>query len=219
MGLKFSKLNYRKKIYLACGIRKKLYPSERIIASWVEKIPKDKIFYDVGANVGVFSMIAARNHIKTYSFEPSALNFYFLIHNIIKNGFSNKITPINSALSDCSELSWFYFRTLKNGGSNHSINKNTSYNGERFNPLFSQLVSVVSIDDLVSSGKILPPSYIKIDVDGVENLVIKGAQKTLKNIKEIFIENVSENYKECVELLVSAGFKKESFKTNDLFKK
>ena len=55
---------------------------------WVEQFQENSIFYDIGANIGTYTLFAAAQHgkkIKTYSFEPNALNFSTLNHNIKLN--------------------------------------------------------------------------------------------------------------------------------------
>ena len=66
-----------------------------------------------------------------------------------------------------------------------------------------------SIDQLVEQINFERPNYIKIDVDGIEHLILKGSTNTLKDVETILIE-VNENYNEQHEkvsqYLISSGF-------------
>ena len=55
--------------------------------SWLRGFKKGSVFYDVGANVGVYTLFASLiSQVKTYSFEPSSSNFVTLVKNINVNG-------------------------------------------------------------------------------------------------------------------------------------
>ena len=49
---------------------------------WIENFRKDEIFFDIGANIGLYSCYAAKKGIKTFSFEPSVFNLEILVKNI-----------------------------------------------------------------------------------------------------------------------------------------
>jgi len=66
---------------------------------WIDNFDKNKeiIFWDIGANIGLFSIYSAQKHkgkIKVIAFEPSSSNLRVLTRNISMNNFSNKLTYI-----------------------------------------------------------------------------------------------------------------------------
>ncbi|MES3037951.1 MAG: FkbM family methyltransferase, partial [Bdellovibrionota bacterium] len=69
--------------------------------TWIESFPENSVFFDVGANVGLFSIFAAKiRGAQVYSFEPFWGNFFHLKENIELNGVTHKVTPFNLGLSD-----------------------------------------------------------------------------------------------------------------------
>ena len=76
------------------------------------------------------------------------------------------------------------------------------------------------MDEVVSLLNIPQPDYIKIDVDGIEHLILKGGQIVLKNIKGLLIE-INDNYKEQAEkskkLLLNSNLTFEGKKHNEIF--
>src|SRR2546430_338970 len=67
---------------------------------WIDSFPENSVFWDIGANVGVFSLYAAaRNHARVLAFEPLAANFHILSKNVQLNPFGQTITAYCVALS------------------------------------------------------------------------------------------------------------------------
>src|SRR3954469_24979416 len=63
--------------------------------SWIESSLKpDSVFYDVGANVGAYALIAAQEGVRTFAIEPSPATFATLSENIILNRVSERVTAI-----------------------------------------------------------------------------------------------------------------------------
>ena len=79
----------------------------------------------------------------------------------------------------------------------------------------------LSMNDCVNILKMKQPDYVKIDVDGIEHLILKGGEKVLLNTKELLIE-VNEKFeqqkKQCVKYLKELGFTLKEKKRSDLFK-
>ena len=76
------------------------------------------------------------------------------------------------------------------------------------------------LDELISTLKLPLPDYLKIDVDGIEHFILEGANKTLKNIKEIHIEindDFNKQEKVCKELSLKSGFSLKDKLRSDIF--
>jgi FkbM family methyltransferase len=161
---------------------------------WIEdSFSKGDVFYDVGANVGAYSLVAAKhfdNKIKVYAFEPSCLNFVQLSKNIFINNCQEAITPVQIALSNATGMGTFNYSNFIPGGALHAYGENIDYKGDRFEPVFRQEIFSYKMDDLIEIFKLPPPDHLKLDVDGIEFDILKGAEKTLraKKMKSIFIE-------------------------------
>ena len=75
---------------------------------WIDTFKKNSVFWDIGANIGLYSCYAAaRANCKVYSFEPSVFNLELLVKNININAFSNRITIVPLPL--CESLSFKSF--------------------------------------------------------------------------------------------------------------
>lgn len=176
---------------------------------WIEKnLKKGESFYDVGANVGGYSMIAAAvlgNEGKVYSFEPGAGSFATLCQNAAKNGFSC-ITAFNMCLSNERAICNIELNFDEPGTTTAMVDSRSS--------TMSQGVLADRLDDFIATYGLTPPNHIKIDVDGAEMLVIGGMPETLKNpnLKTILIEldQEREDAAKILEIIQNAGFEVES---------
>ena len=76
------------------------------------------------------------------------------------------------------------------GGALNAFSVDYGYDGKKFNPKNSYNIYGTSINFLLSNNILEIPDYIKIDVDGIEDLILKGGEKYLKHekIKSILIE-------------------------------
>jgi len=126
------------------------------------------VFYDIGANVGYYSLMAARlsePNGKVVAFEPLPRNIAYIHKHIAINKLGQRIKVIEAAVSD------------KNGKAFFNLSSSTSKGhiaGE------GELeVRTVSLDELVESGAIPTPDVMKIDVEGAEADVLLGAHKIL----------------------------------------
>ena len=156
---------------------------------WLETLKSTDILFDVGANVGVYSLWAAKNRGTTvYAFEPESQNYAVLTQNIYINGLGNKIHALCLSTSDRVGVGKLNLTEFNPGASCHQFDTNKNFKGEVSNFAFSQSSFSVSIDYLVEQGMIEPPTHIKIDVDGLEPKVIIGALKTLQKVESLCIE-------------------------------
>jgi len=73
---------------------------------WIDNIPKGKILWDIGSNVGLYSIYAAKKDIEVISFEPSVFNLELLARNIFLNDLTEKICivpiPLSSSINKSS---------------------------------------------------------------------------------------------------------------------
>lgn len=194
--------------------RLKACSKEPETVEWIETqmCPED-IFYDLGANVGAYSFVA---HAATggsctiYSFEPSFSTFAVLCKNILLNDCQGKIVPFHVALSHKTGLLTFNYSSITPGAAFHSLKETVGKDGDS-KPEFTQTIPGYSLDDFVSQFGLQLPNHIKIDVDGAEMDILKGADKTLAypGLRSILIEiDKKENsYMEIISLLEGKGFR------------
>ncbi len=162
---------------------------------WIEDFIKENdVFYDIGANIGAYSFVAYINtsgKCKIYSFEPGFSTFKNLCYNIYLNNFHEKIIPLNITLSDTSGIDEFKYNSIFSGSAEHpGINKESYTSQYRKNFVFSQKIFKYSLDDIVTKMNLDLPNHLKIDVDGHEFYILKGANKILssKLLKTIQVE-------------------------------
>jgi|688.fasta_scaffold183186_2 FkbM family methyltransferase len=186
------------------------FSKEPITINWINNFESDSNFLDIGANIGIYSLYAASKNIKVVSFEPESSNFYQLNLNILDNSFQNLIKAYPICAGDKLELGDLYLDTLKVGGSGHTFLSKISNAVSNNKELFIQGSLSISVDEFIDFSFFIP-NYIKIDVDGNENLVVKGMSKILKNkkLKSILIEINNDNklHRDSIDILIKNNFK------------
>jgi hypothetical protein len=123
-----------------------------------------------------------------------------------------RIFALCIAFNDTTRLDSLYMANTHLGGALSSFGESVDWKGEYFSVSFKQAMLGFSIDDFVRKFNPLFPNHIKIDVDGIEGKIIKGAEKTLsdKRVKSILVEldNSREDYcTEVMEAIEKAGMK------------
>ena len=157
-----------------------------------EKLAKKcSAFADIGANIGYYSLIAARANpsMKVYAFEPASGPLHFLKKNVAINGLENQIDVFAVALSNTAGN--LEFQEIRNRGQ-----QNTRYNlggagkilkeNDSRDNIIPVLVPSETMD--VFFRKLSPvPDLIKMDTEGTENMILEGAQKIIREHKPIII--------------------------------
>lgn len=165
--------------------------------AWIESIPAGSIFWDIGANTGAYSLIAGSRGLGTIAFEPGYNNYAAACDNVLANPSSVKnVTVLPIALSDATSLVPFGYRNLEAGAASHSFGGIEDQKGK----LVAQLPSMaIRADELINAMHLVPPTHLKIDVDGAEARVLAGFGQVLTVLQGIMIE--VPNKGEQVELI------------------
>ena len=161
---------------------------------WIESMVEGSVLWDVGANIGTFSIIAARRNLRVVSIEPSFMNIELLNRNVISNGVADTVTILPFGLGSKTSVVDLFMSSqyLTWGGAHNSLGANIGAGGKSMeNPVRTQ-APCFTIDKLLEIFHLPPPTHLKIDVDGLEVEVLKGALNALKNISSILIEVDSE---------------------------
>lgn len=179
---------------------------------WIERFEDRAIFWDIGANVGVYSLYAAAQKKATVlAFEPSAANFYVLSRNIELNNFADRVTAYCLAFSNCTQRGVLNLAEPEIGGALSQfgqMGETSRYATDRhYTP---QGMLGFAIDEFVVRFDPPMPTYIKLDVDGLELPILIGAKETLRNpqlrslMVELSLTRKSER-DEAIKFLNSVG--------------
>jgi FkbM family methyltransferase len=182
-------------------------PVQQALASC---LGRGAVFYDIGANVGFFTVIAARlvgPHGSVYAFEPVPENAACIQLNVDLNRFRN-VTVVSKAVSSSPGQGQFWLTEYAGGG---------ALTTAVVPPDATQLIDVdlVSIDDLVFQQKWRPPAVVKIDVEGAEIDVLQGMLCTLREIRPVVIYEIDDErlagfqkkYHACESVLTELGYR------------
>ena len=168
------------------------------------------VFYDIGANIGIYSLYLSSVNptCKIFAIEPESTNFSSLNTNIGLNGFT-KIRPCMLALSDKTSFQDLHVSIIESGAGASSVGQDYQYVKNR--KIHKQGVMTYKLDDLVKEDYFEFPNFIKIDVDGHENQILKGAQCVMadRRLKGMLIEYEYQSQKskdEFIQYVEEYGF-------------
>jgi len=193
---------------------------------WIDNFKKEKkiIFWDIGSNIGLYSIYAASNYknIEVISFEPSTSNLRILSRNISINNLEKKIKIFQIPLGlEKNKFLEFNERKFNEGESHNSLDKNIDFEGNKINPTNKYQIFSTNIDKIIEDEILDVPDYIKIDVDGIEHLILKGGLKLFKNYKVLEMqieinENYPDQYNSIIKVMDNCSFKFKEKKRNNL---
>lgn len=174
-----------------------------------ELLKPGQVFYDVGANVGFFSVIAARltgpqGHV--VAFEPVATNCALVRYNCRLNSLRN-VELIEDAVGDVAGTGNLLLARYSGGAALDVASAPPDFAGK-------VSVRVVTLDDLVSQQRIAAPDVVKIDVEGAEIHVLRGMRRVLTERRPVVIfevdaadkAGVDAKWNECVGFLQRLGY-------------
>jgi FkbM family methyltransferase len=188
-----------------------LFAKEPVTIEWIAGFRASDVLVDVGANVGMYTIWAAKTRaVRVFAFEPEAQNYALLNRNIVLNGIGSLAKAYCLALSNEAGYSELHLSDSRVGGSCHSLGERVDFKHEPMNPVYSQGCVAARLDDLVAAGAVPTPDHIKIDVDGFEPKVIAGAARVLRDhaVRSLLIE-VNQNLPDhmaMVDELATLGF-------------
>jgi FkbM family methyltransferase len=171
------------------------------------------VLIDVGANVGIFTLFGSRRVGATgsvYSFEPSAREWAILEKNVKLNGCAN-VTVIPSAVGDRSGTARLRVAAGQHRGQN-TLAPSFAYPGVQMER--EETVSLVALDDLWKTHTVRRPDVLKIDAEGSELHVLRGALSLLRDSKPVVIFEINDTLLKASgasramveELLTSFGY-------------
>lgn len=154
---------------------------------WIDEFPEGACFWDIGANVGMFSLYAAlRPGVRVLAFEPAGSSFAVLNRNIGLNDMESRIAAYCIAFSDDTKLDTLYMGFANAGSFGTEVNQFD----EVVDTKFRQGCIGYSVDDFVSAFSPPLPTHVKIDVDGLEAAILGGGRDTfsMSSVRSMLVE-------------------------------
>lgn len=149
----------------------------------IKVLPHVDVFVDIGANLGYYTCLALQSGKPVIAFEPQQQNLQCLFQNLTANGWGDSAEVFPLALSEYPGLLTLY------GASGPSASLIKNWAG--YSPRFKKVVPVSTLDNVLAGRFIGKQLFIKMDVEGAEYQVLKGALLTLSiTVKPIWLLEV-----------------------------
>ena len=161
-----------------CWRASTFYTEEPETVKWLESLGKEDYLWDIGANVGLYSIYAAKHtRCTVLAVEPEAQNFAILIENIVMNNMQEYIESTNLAITSNFGIGKLHVHAITKGGAYNQFFLNSAQTEIPNNVFESEPVAQIqigiSLDDLVDNFNYQCPSHIKIDVEYIGKRVRK----------------------------------------------
>lgn len=158
---------------------------EAFIGRMLDTIRPDDVVFDVGANIGLISLLLASGHIKPkaiHAFEPEPRNAAALKRNIQLNNLESRVAAHELALADHEGTATLHV-CGETGEGRHSLMDHDSLNRRSISIELTTMAAFAKREQVV-------PTFIKIDVEGAEMQVLFGMESLLRNhsVRDLFIE-------------------------------
>lgn len=202
-----------------------LHTKEPETLEWIDGMNSKATLWDIGANVGMYSVYAAKRGIRVFSFEPSVHNCYVLAKNIEMNALED-IQIFCLAVSDKHSFGYFSMSTTELGGAISEFSEDGQVStlecGDyKKGVVFKEGMFAYSIDELVYEKGFACPDYIKVDVDSIEEQIIYGAKRVLEEgaVKSVLIElnEKLDESRNVTRFLEERGFSLKAKKHSAMF--
>ena len=182
--------------------------------NWINNFDNNSIFLDIGSNIGIYSCYAAmKKSCRVYAIEPSVFNLELLSKNIYLNKLNDNIIIFPIALNNKNLISNFNMTSTEWGGALSTFNQKYTFDGSNFEDVFNYKTLGFCLDNLFDIFKLDHPKYIKVDVDGLESLILEGGSKVFNLASEVLIE-IDEEHKDKKKYIENF-LKNHQFKLNE----
>ena len=148
------------------------FNSEPNTLSWIDRFGAGDVFYDIGANIGAYTLYAAKaRSVPVVAFEPNPFSYRVLVHNLHLNAVTDQVLPLCLAAGADTEATVLSLNSI------------------------GLQVLAFRLDDLAAIEGIPAPTHVKIDVDGIEAAILEGAKSLLSGpgVKSVLIEMLTHD--------------------------
>ncbi len=161
------------------GVEQHALGLDGLAALVAAQVPKASTVVDVGANIGLSTILLARSAQRVIAFEPSPANVDYLRRNLASNGIAN-VEVVAAAVSD--RPGTLRFHVAQFGAGSHVV-----ASGHVRGDAATIEVPAVTLDDALT----VPVSFIKIDAEGHEPDVLAGARAVLARDRPLVYTEVN----------------------------
>ncbi len=178
------------------GFRSNACKKEPETVDWIRSFEPESLFWDVGASVGSYTLIAASLGHRVVAFEPFLPSAGELQQNVWTNELSHLVEVHPTALGALYGWGYFHARSTEAGSASHGVGESP----------FRQAVYMEVADEWLLRRDLAAPDYIKIDVDGFEGDVVGGMRmRSFDNAKSVMIESEPGTIEGIEKILSSQG--------------
>lgn len=157
---------------------------------FIKLIKKVDVFYDIGANIGYYSLLAAMENpeIKVVAFEPATGPLYYLKENIRINNFKNIIIEDIALSEENGEITFYEVKNKKYKYLKHNLAGEGNVGSKKTNRNFVQTrVKTMTLSKYIADANEERIDLIKMDTEGTEHLILEHANIVLAQMKTIVI--------------------------------
>ena len=171
--------------------------AEPEVSEYIKSLPKNSIYYDLGACVGGFALQALHNGLEVIAFEVESQNYNKLVENYQDNldkwPKNHKFKSFQIGIADKECEVDLRIGQSGPGGHHRTLDLSTYCASEDIIGDYKEKVKADSLDNIIKKNNLPQPNYIKVDIDGSEYAFVIGAKKTLKKTRSIIIELYKDN--------------------------
>ena len=189
---------------------------------WIDGFEQGSVLWDIGANIGLYSLYAAKSRqCKVIAFEPSVFCLEFLARNIWMNDLQNLISIVPNPLSNETKINLLTLSSREWGESSNSFGTKLNQDGVEIHQSLDYQVLGMTLDHMITKLGLQKPNHVKIDVDGIEPIILSGGTNLLKDVDSVSIEvpTYSGANAEVSDILIGAGLRLEHQEGNQIWRR
>lgn len=157
--------------------------------AWIDSLPRGSVLWDVGANIGLYACYAAKTRgCRVVAFEPSVFNLELLARNVFVNGLCDRVAIMPLPLFERVAESTLNMTSTQWGGALSTFGASIGYDGAELKKIFEFRTFGLSMDDCVTRLGLPQPDYMKMDVDGIEHMILRGGPTVLSKLRGVAVE-------------------------------
>ena len=189
----------------AAGRAMNLLTKQPATIAWIDSFLPNSVFWDVGANVGAYTLYAGlRGDVNVVAFEPAGINYFLLAANCEANRLNDRVDCLLLGLGRQQAIAQLEVSQFEPAKSFSFNPKQGAQNRSR------QAALVLPMDQLIDDFGLACPNYIKIDAPGMAEAIIAGGTRMLRrpDVREVHLEvrEDTNDGQRIVETLKGYGF-------------